>query len=142
MFRHIAAPALLAGVLALSACAQPDRSDDDSSAETLVGTEWQLSEISGAPVASDAWLAFESGGMVSGHAGCNQFGGDYDRDGTGLMFSNISATMMACTDPGRMSTEAGFLAALQATELAVASDGVLELRNRQGDLLATLVRRG
>ena len=57
------------------------------------------------------------------------------------MFSDISATMMACTDPGQMSTEAGFLAALQATEWAVASDGVLELRDGEGDILATLIRR-
>lgn len=136
---RIALPALLASVLVAAGCAAPG--GPGYQPMDLAGTQWQLRELPGAPVAGEAWIGFEPGGQAGGNAGCNQFGGDYRRDGDDLVFANLSATLMACVDPLRMETERAFVQALQATRDATGTENVLELRDSQGRIIAVLSRR-
>lgn len=136
---RFAVPALFASALLVSACVPPEGPGYEP--VSLAGTQWQLRELPGAMVAGEAWIGFEPGGQAGGNAGCNQFGGTYIRQGDDLAFNNLNATMMACVDQARMQTERAFIQALQATREATGSESLLELRDAQGRVLATLVRR-
>lgn len=141
MMRPLVASALFASMLAVSACVPADGPADGGRQVDLVGTQWQLHELAGTPVAAEAWIGFEPGGQAGGNSGCNQFGGSYVRDGDDLTFSNMQATLMACVEPARMETERAFISALQATREVSGSDSLLQLRDAQGNVLATLSRR-
>lgn len=139
MARRFMVPAALSAALLVSACVVPGEPYFEP--VSLAGTQWQLRDLAGVPVAGEAWIGFEPGGQAGGNAGCNQFGGNYSRDGDDLTFGNLTATMMACVDPARMQTERGFIQALQATREATGSEALLELRDQQGRIVATLTRR-
>jgi heat shock protein HslJ len=80
--------------VAVAACNTPNANRNSG----LANTEWQLSTLAGAPVASgtNATLGFGLA-QASGFGGCNQFTTSYITDGgRGLMFGAIAATRMAC----------------------------------------------
>ena len=141
MTRPLVAAAVLASLLAVSACVPAGGPADGGRQVELVGTQWQLRDLAGAPVAGEAWIGFEPGGQAGGNSGCNQFGGSYFRDGDDLTFSNMQATLMACVEPARMETERAFISALQATREVSGTESLLHLHDAQGNVVATLSRR-
>jgi heat shock protein HslJ len=106
-------------------------------APSLDGTQWQLRELGGQPVAAKPTptLSFEAG-RVGGSDGCNLIMGGYveDRDGT-LGIQQTASTMRAC-EPATMRFAADYTAALGATARYRVEAGSLRLENKDGALLA------
>lgn len=86
----------------------------------LGDTNWKLVSYGSAnnqiPAADgiDTSVKFGSDGQVSGTLGCNSFGGDYEQDGTRLVFGPIMSTMMACPET-QMSQESISFSILNGT---------------------------
>ena len=60
----------------------PDYQDNDDSSSALLGTDWQLSKINGAPAIRDEHedplgLSFSSEFELTGFDGCNQFSAEW-----------------------------------------------------------------
>jgi heat shock protein HslJ len=96
------------------------------------GLEWQLVEVSGVPVAPQAHerqahiLLDPVQKKYSGFAGCNNFFGGYELDGSSLKFGPVGATRMFCPDL-QMSLETEVFKALDKTMEWKISDDVLLL---------------
>ena len=127
MHRRIAVPFLVLAALAGPAFAHQEK---------LAGGEWVLAGESGRQAPS---LRFE-GGRVAGSGGCNRFGGKYELTGSRLSFSPLAATRMACP-PEIMKKEQGFFAMLGAVRGLTFEGDRLELRDGEGKVLASFVRR-
>ena len=83
-------------------------------AQYLIGSEWELRDLGGAPVLPDRrpTLSFVDPGRVSGNASCNRYGGGADLgDGT-IKVGPLQTTRMACT-PEIDAQERAYLVALQ-----------------------------
>jgi len=86
----------------------------------IEGTEWLLVEVTGIPVSLQAdkqkpFLRFDAEKkQATGFAGCNNFFGNYQINGTSLKFQPIGSTRMACPDL-EMSLETEFFTALDKT---------------------------
>lgn len=86
--------------------------------DPLLGTQWRLTDIGGAPALADTpvTLEFRFGQQVVGSGGCNRYRGSYTLlTGTGLNFAPLISTMMACAGEGVSEQETAFLSALQTT---------------------------
>src|SRR5690606_13695889 len=90
-----------------------------SNTNALVGTQWRLVSY-GAPDAqtpvlgnSNLTLTFESASQLTGHGGCNGFGGEYSVAGDTLTVQNVVSTLMACTDDELMRQEQAYLEGLR-----------------------------
>jgi heat shock protein HslJ len=90
-------------------------------ADILEGSAWVLvsygDPANPTPVVEEgtATLNFESETEITGNTGCNGFGGSYQTSGTGITFSNIIQTEIACE--GVMEQEQAYIEALlSATE--------------------------
>jgi heat shock protein HslJ len=82
---------------------------------SIVGL-WAVQEVTGKPVPKDAraTLSLYADGRAVGRAGCNNYTGNYSRDGAaGISFGPIASTKMACA-PEVMDFEGAYLAALGA----------------------------
>lgn len=98
----------------------------------IEGRRWTLTELRGAPVATDssgrgAFLLLDADKAVaSGNSSCNSFSGAYAiKSGNRISFNeNMAVTMMACPD---MSTEEQFLDVLRNADNYAVADGVLSL---------------
>jgi polar amino acid transport system substrate-binding protein len=90
--------------------------------DPLVGTAWELEyyyDGVGAMVpvlgGSSTTVLFESGGSVTGSAGCNQYTASYQVDGEAIMIFNVAAAKQSCSDPaGIMVQENQYLLLLQS----------------------------
>ncbi|MGN6313292.1 MAG: META domain-containing protein [Rhodanobacteraceae bacterium] len=135
---------VLALAVVLSACAIAARRDPAAhspDALQLAGTQWRFVKLDGhvVPAGVKATLAFESNGHVSGHAGCNGYGGPWVASTGALHFGGMISTKMACLEPpGAMATEREVFAALHDTARASLGDGQLILLDANGAPLATL----
>jgi heat shock protein HslJ len=77
---------------------------------------------------------FDSGGRMSGSAGCNSYSAEYAVDGNKIKVGPIVQTEMACEDQKVMEQEQAYLAALaKATTYRIDGDK-LELRDDGGAL--------
>ncbi len=141
------ARAFLCGIalLCLGGCAGGNASKAVAATSPgLLGTEWQL--VSHGPknaqetLPDDALLTvhFDADQAISGSSGCNNFRGQWQRDGEKLQISALSGTKKACpSPPGVMKLEQQFLNALtdchdyrlqdDLLTLAYGSDGELVL---------------
>ena len=111
----------------------------------LAGTHWRFVEAGGhdVPTGVNATLVFESNGHVSGHAGCNGYGGPWSASNGALHFGGMISTKMACLQPaGAMSTEHEVFATLGNTARARMQQGRLILLDANGAVLATLEPQG
>ncbi|MFB2764535.1 MULTISPECIES: META domain-containing protein [Marinobacter] len=100
----------------------------------LAGSQWQVEEIDGDPVAegSDVTIAFTDEGRVSGSASCNRYQGGWDANGTQLELSRMAATRMACPEP-LMQQENRFLKLLgDVQHYQFEADGRLVLETADG----------
>ncbi|ACQ81677.1 protein of unknown function DUF306 Meta and HslJ [Beutenbergia cavernae DSM 12333] len=143
--------AALAGGALLAACASPTDSGDTGEPDEgttsdapsdepldLTGTwefvsgsgaEGEITPIDGTPVV----LGVDGDGVVSGHGGCNGYGGSVEVEENSVDFGELISTMMFCE--GTSDVEGPFLEALDEVdsgsrdgdELLLTGDGV-ELR--------------
>jgi heat shock protein HslJ len=103
-----------------------------AAAAGIEDTEWLLVEVSGSPVAPLAggrrrFLKFDAvKKQVTGFAGCNNFFGSYERDGSSLKFGPVGSKRMSCPDL-QLSLEAEFLKALKKTRAWDIRENVLLL---------------
>jgi heat shock protein HslJ len=127
-------PVLAGLLLAVSGCG----GDDEQSGESLEGREWTLVSGVEAPPGAVPTVTF-AGGVASGFAGCNRYGGDYELDGDSITIGEIAASAMLCPDT-EMETEDAYLAAyadvdgwsIEDGELVLSSDGDEVLRYADG----------
>lgn len=127
--------------LLLSACAEAAPQAPAPGPLQLAGTQWRFVKLGGHAVSSGvhATLNFERNGHVSGHAGCNGYGGPWMASNAALHFGGMISTKMACLEPASaMQTEREVFAALQSTARARMQDGRLTLLDASGGALATL----
>jgi len=116
--------------------------DAASSAGSLTGVKWLLTEVSGHPVVASPqgeqpFILFDaSNQQATGYASCNRFFGGYRFDGARLAFGPIGATKRACPDLDE-GVETAFFKALDATRRWEVADGTLMLLNN-GQVLARL----
>lgn len=76
---------------------------------------------------------------VAGYAGCNHYFANYRLTGDkGITFTQPGATMMSCPD---MSMEQAFLKAIEAIKSYEATTNGINLKNEDGDVVLTLVRK-
>ncbi len=107
--------ALLLPVFAgLVACAMPAA---PGATPSLVGTEWRLQELGGAPALANvqATLAFPEAGRVAGLSSCNRFFGTYTLVQDKVAFGQMGMTRMACMGPAG-EQETRYVAALQKAQ--------------------------
>jgi heat shock protein HslJ len=75
-------------------------------------------------------------GQITGSAGCNQYFGAYETDGSGMTTGPMGSTMMFCADPeGIMDLEQEFLTAIGAAETFEVEDGELRMSYPGGVLV-------
>jgi heat shock protein HslJ len=131
---------LLAGALAVSACAAP-ASDGPAAPADLVGTSWRAETIAGRPALAEAssTLSFLADGRIAGSGGCNRFAGQMAGKDGRLQVGQLASTMMACA-PDRMEQEQRFLAALEGAERLSRDGDVLVLEGPAGSPPTRLVR--
>jgi heat shock protein HslJ len=116
--------------------------------DPLAGTRWNVTNFNngaGAVVGvidgTQITLAFESGGRVSGQAGCNTYSAGYQASGSTLSVTMPAATKLFCDSPeGVMQQEQQYLAALQSAATFRISGDRLEVRSN-ADQLAIAANR-
>ena len=115
----------------------------------LDGTDWQLVELTGSPIAPGAssgdepFLRFDpDSGRVTGNTGCNLLSGSYTRDGASLTFGAIITTKRACLDELRNQRERDFLNALERTRTHAVLRDTLTLSGDDGVLARLAAQRG
>lgn len=97
------------------------------SAQSLLGSSWELVDLGGAPVLADhrPTIEFWEAGRISGKASCNRYSGAVELgDGTIRVGPGLATTRMACT-PEVDAQEKAFLVALQNARKMELSDGQL-----------------
>lgn len=111
----------------LAACAQPPGSGlaPADFRAAVSGTDWELTEINGAPAPTgagtrQATIRFDADtARVGGFSGCNRYFGTYTLDGTALRFGAVGMTKMACAQGMELEQQlAAVLAATRRYELA------------------------
>ncbi len=107
----------------------------------LTGGEWFVESLNGEPVRSDSviTLRFGEDGRVSGSAGCNTYGAQFQVVDDALTTDKTMSTMMACAE-NLMAQERTFLDLLAAVE-RYAIDGSGALILRAGDGVVIVARR-
>ncbi|WP_292729529.1 META domain-containing protein [Methanoculleus sp.] len=84
---------------------------------------------------------FDDDGKVTGSAGCNGYGGDYNLDGTTLSISSLAQTQKLCTEPeGIMEQEAAFMDLLGSAAECRIEDDRLEIIDAAGTTTLVFVK--
>lgn len=100
----------------------------------LKGTKWVLAGDQGPAPRS---MSFDGDGKVSGHSGCNHYGGVYHYANGRLALNALAMTEMACEEPA-MQREAEFAAILEKVRGARLEGPELVLLGQSGNPLARL----
>jgi heat shock protein HslJ len=122
--------ALIALLLALSACVDGGDTKGRPGRNPYVGTSWIL-----ANAGSDAPTIEFTDSRASGSTGCNRWFAQTAGSNDTLTFTAIGSTRRACEAEG-MDAERTFIATLRATRSARVLGGVLVLRDGGGAELA------
>jgi len=96
-----------------------------SDANALRNTAWGLESLAGNAVLSGTTITIEfSDDQVSGSAGCNQYGGNYQARENSLSVGDVFSTEMGCMEPtGILEQETAYLTALSvATSYQITAD--------------------
>jgi heat shock protein HslJ len=101
----------------------------------LAGSEW------GYASGGDPTLQFGDRNQVFGSGGCNRFAGSYTQNEDKVTIGPLIATQMACLDEKVMQAEQEFLHMLGAVRQAGITHGKLVLKDANGKVLASLIRR-
>jgi len=116
----------------LVSCMKQATPPPGAEAACIEGIQWYLTEVGGSPVSPMAgdkqphMLLDPEEKQATGFAGCNQFFGSYERDGSSLTFGPMGATRMACPDL-ETGLETSVFEALESTRNWKKSDGELLL---------------
>jgi len=104
--------------------------------DSLNGTGWKLVAMGDSTPVSGATLTitFENG-QVSGHSGCNSYGGTYQVHGDKLEFGQMMSTLMACADASMMEQESTFMRFLGDAQRFEIVDGQLNIYRSDGGAL-------
>ena len=100
--------------------------------------EWVLESYGdGEAPPADVEVTAEFGeGQVAGSAGCNNYFGSYETDGSDMTTGPMGSTMMYCEEPeGAMDLEQTFLAAIGTAETFEATDEELRITYADGELV-------
>jgi heat shock protein HslJ len=124
---RIAVP-VAAAILTLAAAPALAQSPS-AAAGDIAGTSWGVTAVAGTP-GSGATLVLTDD-MAGGFAGCNQFRGAYQVQGSSLSFGPLATTMKAC-DEAVMAFEQAYLAALASVAGFTLGDGTLVLTDASG----------
>ena len=116
---------------------------DTASANPLLHSHWQLTQLRGEPVTSSnperaAHIVFGAANRIAGSDGCNRLMGSYSLEGGQLTLGQLVSTRMACLDntaPAEAFTQA--LAEVAGYRLA---EDQLELLGAGGESLASFTR--
>lgn len=126
-------------MLAVS-CTTHEKRSTRPAATGIEGPEWQLLEVGGSPVSPLAgehrpFIRFDgTKKQASGFAGCNNFFGSYELDGSSLKFGPLGSTRMLCEGVSG-NVEIRFMQALEQTRTWELRDGTLFL-HRDSKVLA------
>jgi heat shock protein HslJ len=106
----------------------------------LEQTNWQLTtfvsnETARSLLADSEIRATFQNGTIRGHGGCNQFQGDYDRNGNRMHMGGMIVTDLHCGDEALMAQEEEFLSALRAVERFEIDGPQLSLHHPGGTLI-------
>jgi heat shock protein HslJ len=125
-------------ILVVSCTTREKRST--STTTGIEGPEWQLLEVGGSPVSPLAgerrpFIRLDgTKKQVSGFAGCNNFFGSYELDGSSLKFGPLGATRMFCEGLSG-EVEIRFMQALEQTRAWELRDSTLFLQ-KDSEVLA------
>lgn len=106
-------------------------------ADPLPGSEWQPLQGRLLEDGGDLFVRFEAAGRLTGHGGCNDFTGSYAVSSSWLVIGPPVTGYLTCAAPV-MALESGFLQALARTRGFTREGTRLELRDGQGNPLASL----
>lgn len=104
---------------------------------SLAGSEWGFASEQGE---HQRFVQFAAEGLLSGHGGCNHFGGGYTQKDAELTIEGLISTRMACA-PDIMTKENELLRALEASHHIEATHTALKIFGADGAVLLDLVRR-
>lgn len=110
----------------------------------LTGTEWQATSYNNGQEAvvsvaegTTITALFDEDGTLSGNAGCNQYGTEFEVDDDEITISDaVAMTLIACEQPVMDQESAYVQAIVLAATFDLGSD-TLELRDADGALLAS-----
>ena len=134
LFSFTCASALLLG------CASPAKSTAAEPAKPLAGTQWNLTELAGKPVAvtdglRTPTLQLDSATQrASGTSGINRYFGSYESKGPALKFGPLAGTKIG-GPPVAMAVERAFLKALAGVSSWNIASNRLELKAGDETLL-------
>lgn len=103
---------------------------------------WMVAKLNGAALSADsqATIAFDRDGRISGNASCNSYTGSYKVNAGKLIVAPLAMTRKACV-PAVMQQEQAFISVLEsATNMSLDPSGVLTLSNEEGGEITA--RRG
>ena len=104
MNKTAVAASILITILLLVSCMKKETAVLAPDMDGIEGVHWYLTEVAGAPVSPAAddkqphILLDPAQKQATGFAGCNNFFGSYELDGSSLTFGPMGATRMACPD--------------------------------------------
>ena len=112
-----------------------------SSDGDLDGTDWMVDRLmvdgdETTPIDGTTMTIAFTDGMVSGSSGCNNYQGNYEVDGDGLILGPLAATQRFCDDPPGVSDQElvflGLLGAvdsfsIEGDELVLKADGTASI---------------
>ena len=112
-----------------------------SGAPTELVGDWRIKSIGQTPTlaGSNAVLVFTEDGTLSANVGCNQAGGSYRLDASGLDIGPLAATRKMC-EQEIMAQEDAFFAAIEQTSEFRVDGNTLELLDESGSILLTARR--
>ena len=144
MCKTTVAAILLMISMSMVCCMKRETAVSDADIHRIQGVRWYLTQVGGSPVSPPAdgkqpHMALDPvKRQVTGFAGCNNFFGNYELDGSSLSFGPIGATRMACPDL-ETGLETKLFEALQSTRKWKIEDGDL-LFLKADDVLARFSR--
>ena len=107
------------------------RVENDRSSARLDSRKWVLEQIKGRQTFVPLPYAFvkldAAKGSAGGNTSCNSFGGQYEANGSSIVFSDLISTMRACIEDNKMSVEREMLDGLRAARRYEIKDGRLHL---------------
>jgi len=123
-----------------AAPAEPAPPTDTAATLPILNTTWRATEVGGNPSieAVVSSLSIASDMRAGGRGGCNSWFAQAEIAGSGLAFSAVAATRMACFSDEANAQETAFFAALSATRAWRLDGERLDLLDSAGTVLAVL----